>query len=310
VTDLNRLVAGMSELLRRTIGEHIIMETVLAGGLWPVNADAHEIERVLLNLAVNARDAMPDGGRLTIETNNTHLDDDYIAEHDDVVAGQYVMICVTDTGTGMTPNVLAKAFDPFFSTKGVGKGTGLGLSQLYGFAKQSAGHAKIYSEVGHGTSVKLYLPRWLGAERPAVPSPLVSTRSDSLPRGNAREVILVVEDEERVNMVAVEALRDLGYTVRHAANGEEALAVVATQPGLTLLFTDIVMPGMTGRELADRITDHHPEVKVLYTTGYTRNAVIHGGVIDPGVAFLPKPFTIDQLARKIRATIDGLGANR
>ncbi len=310
VTDLNRLVAGMSELLRRTIGEHIRMETVLAGGLWPVNADAHEIERVLLNLAVNARDAMPGGGRLTIETNNTHLDDEYAAEHDDVVAGQYVAICVTDTGSGMTPQVLAKAFDPFFSTKGVGKGTGLGLSQLYGFAKQSAGHAKIYSEVGHGTSVKLYLPRWLGAERPAVPRPLVSAGPDSLPRGKLREVILVVEDEERVSMVAVEALRDLGYTVRHAANGEQALALIEAQPGLTLLFTDVVMPGMTGRQLADRVTERNPEVKVLYTTGYTRNAVVHGGVIDPGVAFLPKPFTIEQLARKIRATIDGIGANR
>ncbi|WP_374944284.1 CHASE3 domain-containing protein [Sphingomonas sp.] len=309
VLDLNRLVGGMSEILRRTLGERVEVETVLAGGLWSVNADPHEIERVLLNLAVNGRDAMPDGGRLTVETANAHLDDGYAAEHPEVAPGQYVAICVTDTGSGMAPDVLAKAFDPFFSTKAVGTGTGLGLSQVYGFAKQSSGHAKIYSELGHGTTVRLYLPRWHGAERPTSPGK-VAPSATVLPTGRANEIVLVVEDDERVRMISVETLRDLGYTVRHAANGADALAMMDEQPGIALLFTDIVMPGMTGRQLADAALSRQPGLMTLFTTGYTRNAVVHGGVLDAGVAFLPKPFTVEQLATKVRATIDGRGANR
>ncbi len=309
VLDLNKLVGGMSELLRRTLGDHIQVETVLAGGLWPVNADPHEVERVLLNLAVNARDAMPGGGRLTVETSNAHLDDAYAAAHPEVAAGQYVAVCVTDTGSGMEPEVLARAFDPFFSTKTVGKGTGLGLSQMYGFAKQSNGHVKIYSEVDHGTAVKLYLPRWRGAERPTVPRAADPAAAD-LPRGRIDEIVLVVEDEDRVRMISVETLRELGYTVRHASSGPEALKLLDAQPGVTLIFTDIVMPGMTGRQLADAAAHVQPDARVLFTTGYTRNAVVHGGVLDAGVAFLPKPFTVEQLATKVRATIDGMGANR
>lgn len=308
VLDINVVVGGMSELLRRTIGKHVQLETVLAGGLWRVSADAGELENVLVNLAVNARDAMPAGGRLTIETANSHLDDEYASHNSEVSAGQYVALCVTDTGSGMPRDVLERAFDPFFSTKEVGKGTGLGLSQLYGFAKQSGGHAKIYSEEEHGTTVKLYLPRHHGAERPAAPRALASQKA--LMRGSPSEIILVVEDEERVRLVSVEALRDLGYTVRHAASGSEALALLEEQPGITLLFTDIVMPGMTGRELADIAVAQQPDLKILYTTGYTRNAVVHGGKIDPGVAFLAKPFTIEQLGTKVRAVLDGGGINR
>ena len=309
VLDVNRLVGGMSELLRRTLGEQVRIETVLAGGLWRVHADPHEIERVLVNLGVNARDAMPDGGRLTIETSNAHLDDAYAAQHPEVRAGQYVAICVTDTGTGMDAGTLERAFDPFFSTKEVGRGTGLGLSQLYGFAKQSAGHVKIYSELGHGTTVKLYLPRWFGADRPTLPR-AAEPAPAVLPRGRPGEIVLVVEDEERVRHISVESLRELGYTVRHAGGPDEALRLLDALPGVTLLFTDIVMPGMTGRQLADLAQAKDPELKVLFTTGYTRNAVVHGGVLDAGVAFLPKPFTADQLAAKVRATIDGRGANR
>jgi len=309
VIDLNGLVAGTSELSPRTLGESIEIETVLAGGLWRVNADAHEVENVIVNLAVNARDAMPQGGQLTIETANAHLDDRYAAENADVQSGQFVVLSVSDTGVGMAPEVLAKAFDPFFTTKGVGKGTGLGLSQVYGFAHQSGGHVKIYSELGHGTTVKLYLPRWHGAERPAAP---FGQKADlgGVPHGSPSEIILVVEDEDRVRMLSVEALRELGYTVLHAADGDGALEILTGRPGVTLLFTDIVMPGATGRQLAAAAQKINPGLRVLYTTGYTGNAVVHGGVLDPGVAFIAKPFSIDALARKVRRTIDGAGAHR
>ena len=304
--DANKLVGGMSELLRRTIGENVAVETVLAGGLWPAHVDAGQLENAILNLAVNARDAMPGGGKLTIETNNTHLDDRYADAHEEVEAGQYVVICVTDTGTGMPPHVVERAFDPFYTTKGVGKGTGLGLSQVFGFVKQSGGHVKIYSEPDQGTTVKLYMPRHFGsaaddgAERTAAPAP----------RAKDDEIILVVEDEERVRHMSVDALRSLGYTVVQASDGAQALAVLQIQPRVDLLFTDIVMPGMTGRQLADAACEKRPNLKVLFTTGYTRNAVVHNGVLDPGVAFISKPFAIDQLATKVRQVLDGNGANR
>lgn len=304
--DANKLVGGMSELLRRTIGEQVAVETVLAGGLWPAHIDPSQLENAILNLAVNARDAMPDGGRLTIETNNTHLDDGYAAQHDEVEPGQYIVICVTDTGTGMPPHVVERAFDPFYTTKEVGKGTGLGLSQVFGFVKQSGGHVKIYSEPEQGTTIKLYLPRHFGKPDDGAgedgDAPIAHARDD--------EIVLVVEDEERVRRMSVDALRSLGYTVVQASGGVEALEVLRNHPRVDLLFTDIVMAGMNGRRLADAARLARPELKVLFTTGYTRNAVVHNGVLDPGVAFLSKPFALDQLARKVRQVLDGHGANR
>ena len=303
VIDANALVASMSELLRRTLGEQIRLETVLAGGLWRSKVDSSQVENAVLNLAVNARDAMESGGRLTIETANVALDDAYAAANADLSAGQYVMIAVTDTGTGMPPEVVARAFDPFFTTKPVGKGTGLGLSQVFGFVKQSNGHVKVYSEPGRGTTIKLYLPRYFGDDETAVGVAALET----MPRALAGETVLVVEDEAQVREMTVTALRDLGYVVRHAPNGAEALRLLSDDMPVTLLFTDIVMPGMTGRELADRVLLTRPGLRVLYTTGYTRNAVVHDGTLDPGTAFLAKPFSVADLANKVRQTIDGDG---
>lgn len=305
-SDPNRMVQGMSELLRRTIGEQVKLETVLSGGIWRVNADVSQLENAILNLCVNGRDAMPEGGRLTIETANAYLDEDYASAHQEVTPGQYVMFSVTDTGVGMPPEVIARAFDPFYTTKGVGRGTGLGLSQVFGFVKQSGGHVKIYSEIGQGTSVKIYLPRWMGELTAQAAAQSVA----DLPEGRPGEIVLVVEDDERVRRVSVESLRELGYTVIHASSGDEALKVLEQAPRIDLLFTDIVMPGMTGRVLADTASERLVGLKVLYTTGYTRNAVVHNGVLDAGVAFLPKPFTIQQLAAKVRQALDGQGANR
>ena len=300
-TDLNKLVGGMSELLRRTIGEDMRVETVLAGGLWHAHIDANQLENAILNLCVNARDAMPGGGRVTIETANAHLDDRYCAAQDDVMPGQYVMVSVTDTGTGMPPEIVERAFEPFFTTKGVGKGTGLGLSQVFGFVKQSHGHVKIYSEQSQGTIIKIYLPRHYGEDACTdVSAPPIG----SLPRARPDEIILVVEDEERVRHMSVDALRDLGYTVVQASDGEQALSLLTIQPRIDMLFTDIVMPGINGRILADRARGNRPDLPVLYTTGYTRNAIVHNGMLDPGVAFLAKPFTLDQLAIKVRQVLD------
>jgi len=301
--DVNRLVSGMSELLRRTLGETTEMETVLAGGLWKTYADASQLENAIINLCVNARDAMPQGGRLTIETANTHLDDSYSARHAEVPAGQYVMICVTDTGEGMPADVAARAFDPFFTTKPVGRGTGLGLSQVYGYMKQSGGHVKIYSERGEGTTIKLYLPRSDRLEETAEPSAPRAARP-----GAPTELVLVVEDDERVRMVSVAALRDLGYTVIHAADGAEALTKLAQHPDVALMFTDVVMPNMSGRVLADEALKRHPNLKVLYTTGYTQNAVVHNGVLDRDAQLLMKPYSLDQLAAKVRDLLDKPGA--
>ena len=299
--DANKLVGGMSELLRRTIGENVRIETVLAGGLWLAFIDGAQLENAVLNLCVNGRDAMPDGGRLTIETACTHLDDAYAATHDEVTPGQYVMISVTDTGTGMPPHVIERAFDPFYTTKGVGKGTGLGLSQVFGFVKQSGGHVKIYSEPDVGTTVKLYLPRYFGeAEAAGTGEPAMET----LPRALDDEIILVVEDEERVRHMSVDALRELGYVVVQAADANQAMTVLEIQPRIDLLFTDIVMPDMNGRVLSDRAREKRPDLKVLYTTGYTRNAIVHNGMLDHDVAFLAKPFTIQQLAVKVREVLD------
>ena len=298
--DANQMVKSISELLRQTLGEATVLETVLAGGLWKTHADASQLENAILNLAINARDAMPDGGRVTIETLNCYLDDDYVSNYPDLLAGQYVMIAVSDEGTGMSPEIMERAIDPFFTTKPVGKGTGLGLSQVYGFVKQSKGHLKLYSEIGHGTAVKIYLPRYYGSEQP-VDGAAVLREPER--RGTQSGVILVVEDEDRIREVTTEALRELGYTVFHAASGKQALQILERRPEIGLLFTDIVMPDMNGRRLAEAALKLRPNLKVLYTTGYTRNAVVHNGVLDPGVNFIAKPFTVDQLGQKLREVL-------
>ncbi len=296
----NRLVAAMSELMTHALGGAVQLETVLGAGLWPVHADPNQLENVILNLGVNARDAMPDGGRVTIETQNTHLDSRGVANEPGLAAGQYVMIAVTDTGSGMSPEVIAKAFDPFFTTKEVGKGTGLGLSQVYGFVKQSGGHIKIYSEPGHGTSVKIYLPRYHGL--PAEEGTDVD--AGILLRGDAHDLILVVDDEAVVRQFSVDALSELGYRTLEADGAKKALLLLETHPDIAMLFTDIVMPDVNGRKLADEAKTRRPDLKVLYTTGYTRNAVVHNGVVDAGVELIGKPFTIDELAAKMREVLD------
>jgi CheY-like chemotaxis protein len=292
----------MSDLLRRTLGESVSVETVLGGGVWRIFADANQLESALLNLAVNARDAMDGSGKLTIETANAHLDNGYVRSHDDVVPGQYVLIAITDTGCGMTSEVLANAFEPFFTTKGIGHGTGLGLSQVYGFVKQSGGHVKIYSEPGKGTSVKLYLPRHTNST--AEPAATPDDRPVLL--GANAETILVVEDEDSVRAFTVEMLRELGYKVAEAASGPAALRVLESLPEIQLLFTDVGLPeGLDGRQLADKALIRRPDLKVLFTSGYTRDAIVHAGRLDAGVALIGKPFTYAALADKVRKVLDG-----
>jgi signal transduction histidine kinase/CheY-like chemotaxis protein len=299
VIDINEFVAGMSEMLRRTLGENLHLETILADGVWRTHADPSQLESAILNLAVNARDAMPDGGHLTIETANVCLDSNYAATHADVTVGQYAMIAVSDTGVGMPRDVIAKAFDPFFTTKPVGKGTGLGLSQVYGFVKQSGGHIDIYSEPGQGTTIKLYLPRFLGAADPIAKS----QTENMIPTGSAQQIILVVEDEIDVRQSTAAMLRELGYTVIAVDSAAAALRVLGARPDLTLLFTDVVMPDMNGRKLADEARRRKPDLKVLYTSGYTRNAIVHNGALDASVQLISKPFTLEQLALKIREAL-------
>jgi PAS domain S-box-containing protein len=293
--DANALVSGMSELLRRTIGETIEIETVLSAGLWNTFADAVQLESAIINLAVNARDAMPNGGKLTIETANAHLDESYARENGEIAAGQYVMIALTDSGTGMTPDVLEHAFEPFYTTKSIGKGTGLGLSQVFGYIKQSRGHVKIYSEQEHGTTIKIYLPRQTGDDNAA--DDIVDERP--VTRGTIHTVVLIVEDDARVRETTADSALELGYTVLVARDVAHALELVKTEPRIDLLFTDVVMPELSGRVLAERAQAQRPDLKVLFTTGYTRNAVVHNGVLDSGLALLPKPFTLQQLAAKL-----------
>jgi PAS domain S-box-containing protein len=296
--DANKLVANMAEILASTLGEPIQKETVLAAGLWRTKADPNQLENAVLNLAVNARDAMPEGGKLTIETANAHIDETYAAEHD-IRPGQYVMIAVTDTGCGMPPEVVKKAIDPFFTTKPVGKGTGLGLSQVFGFAKQSNGHMKIYSEVGIGTTMKIYLPRDYGASETAQ-----QLKDESVPRGSASELVLLVEDDASVREVHTRMLEELGYLVVAVDGPVSALKVIDERPDVKLLFTDIVMAPMNGRKLADEIWSKRPGLPVVFTTGYSRNAVIHNGVLDEGVIFLQKPAALGDLARKVRMALE------
>ncbi|MGB7699436.1 MAG: CHASE3 domain-containing protein [Methylovirgula sp.] len=297
--DANKMIASMSDLLRSTLGEHIRIETISAGGLWATYADAHQLENAILNIAINARDAMQDGGDLTIETGNAYLDEAYCQQNADVEPGQFVMVAITDTGQGIPPEIVSKVFDPFFTTKPIGKGTGLGLSQVYGFVKQSHGHIKIYSEAGNGTAVKIYLPRLIGETKQVKHAALPQVRS-----GTRDEVILVVEDDPLMRQMSADALRDLGYTVLDSGSATEALAIIDASPEIRLLFTDVVMPDVNGKKLADEALRRRPDLKVLFTTGYTRNAVVHGGVLDPGVNFLSKPFGLEQLASKVRTILD------
>jgi CheY-like chemotaxis protein len=293
-------VIALSNLLGSTLGRAIRIQTDLVQDLWPAMVDPSQIEAAIINLAINARDAMPDGGKLTIETANTHLDDAYARMNDEVQPGQYVGIFVTDTGTGMAAETVAQAFEPFFTTKEIGQGTGLGLSQVYGFIKQSGGHVKLYSEVGEGTTVKLYLPRYRGTED------IAGERLDTheVPRGNG-EVVLVVEDDPDVRDYTVEMVGDLGYTVLSAADGASALRQLDSHRGVALLFTDVGLAGgMNGRQLAEEALRRQPRLKVLYTTGYARNAIVHQGRLDPGVEVVFKPFTYSDIASKIRMALD------
>jgi signal transduction histidine kinase/CheY-like chemotaxis protein len=301
VLAINRLVAGMSELLQRTLGESIAVETVLAAGLWTTFIDANQLENALINLAVNARDAMPTGGKLTIETANSYLDESYATSHDDIRPGQYVGLFITDTGTGMTEEVATKAFDPFFTTKGVGHGTGLGLSQVYGFVRQSGGHVKIYSEPGHGTTVRLYLPRHHSADI----AEQTEQRTLAPPRAREGETVLLVEDDADVRSYSSEIVRDLGYRVLTAPDGPAALLVLDDHPEVGLLFTDVGLPaGMNGRQLADEAQRRRPGLKVLFTTGYARNAIVHDGRLDADVEVVFKPFTYSDLGTKLRRVFD------
>ncbi|WP_174285380.1 PAS domain-containing protein [Sphingomonas bacterium] len=299
-TDVNRLVGGMEDLVRRTVGPAIEVEVVTAGGLWPTLVDPNQLENALLNLAINGRDAMPGGGRLTIETGNRWLDARTARERD-LEPGQYVSLCVSDTGTGMTPDIIAKAFDPFFTTKPLGEGTGLGLSMIYGFARQSGGQVRIYSEVGEGATLCLYLPRFFGeaidAQEGANAEP---------PRAEAGETVLVVDDEPTVRMLVAEILGELGYMAIEAADGASGLAILQSGQRIDLLVTDVGLPGgMNGRQMADAARLSRPDLKILFITGYAENAVVGNGHLDPGMHVMTKPFAMDALATRIRALIAG-----
>jgi len=297
--DVNRLVAGMSDLLVHSLGSSIRLETVLAAQVWCTFADANQLENVILNLAVNARDALPGGGRLVVETANCTIAADDGAAAAEVPEGEYVRITVADNGSGMPPEVIAKAFDPFFTTKKVGQGTGLGLSQVYGFVKQSAGHVNIDSTPGQGTTVTLYLPRRRVDVAPSPPP----GREDNRALSGGRELVLVVEDEPGVRQFSVEALTELGYPVLAAEGAATALTLLDRHPDIALLFTDVVMPEVNGRQLADEALRRRPALKVLFTTGYSRNALENDGVLDPDVHLIGKPFTLEELALRVRAVL-------
>jgi signal transduction histidine kinase/ActR/RegA family two-component response regulator len=306
VVNLGSLMQEILPLLRRAVGESIMVECVTSGGLWNTTIDATQFQSAVLNLGINGRDAMPDGGKLTIEVGNAALDDAYAARHAEVEPGQYVLFAITDTGRGMDAATMDRALDPFFTTKPTGEGTGLGLPQVYGFVKQSGGHLKIYSEVGEGTTVKLYLPRGFGQE--AVQPARVAALAVA-----GTETVLLVDDDEIVRATVASMLEELGYTVLLAASGSEALAILKQDVTVDLLFTDVVMPGsVSGRKLAERAAEIRPGLKVLFTSGYTENAIVHNGRLDPGVELLSKPYGREALAAKIRRVLDGptRGADR
>jgi signal transduction histidine kinase len=298
VLDVNKLIVSISDLLVRTLGENIELESIGGAGLWKVEADASELESTLLNLALNARDAMPEGGKLTIETSNAYLDEGYCQQHAGVAPGQYILIAVTDNGGGMSAETIDRAFEPFFTTKEAGKGTGLGLSQVYGFMKQSEGHVKIYSEAGEGTTIKLYLPRRDGNEAAhSADEPVSSERGRN-------ETILIVEDDDGVRQYASEILRDLNYQIIEAKDSATALRLLDADKKFDLLLTDVVLPGKNGRELATEVERRRPGTKIIFMTGYSRNAIVHHGRLDPGTALIQKPLIERVLAQKIRQILD------
>ncbi len=300
-TDVNRLISSMEELIRRTVGPHIELEIVAAGGLWSTLVDPNQLENALLNLCINARDAMPEGGRLTLETANRWLDE-RAARQRDLAPGQYVSLCVSDTGTGMTPDVAARAFDPFFTTKPIGMGTGLGLSMIYGFARQSGGHVRIYSEPGQGTMVCIYLPRHRNGEEIVEPA----EAAFEVGRAEAGETVLVVDDEPTVRMLVADVLDDLGYAAIEATDGAAGLKILQSNVRIDLLVSDVGLPGpMNGRQMADAARVARPDLKVLFITGYAENAVLSHGHLEPGMQVLTKPFAMDVLGNRIRTLIEG-----
>lgn len=297
VINIARFIGGMDDLLRRSLGEAVEVEVVTSGGLWNTYADPTQVENALLNLAINARDAMSGSGKLTIEMGNAALDQEYARNHQEVLPGQYVMLAVTDTGSGMRPEILDKVFEPFFSTKPEGKGTGLGLSMVYGFVKQSGGHVKIYSEVDQGTTVRIYLPRSVADEDREV-----AVHNGPVVGGS--ETVLVVEDDEQVRSTVVETLSDLGYSVLTAKDAQAGLNVIESGVPIDVIFTDVVMPGpLKSSEMARRAKERLPGVAVLFTSGYTENSIVHGGRLDPGVELLSKPYSREALARRLRHVI-------
>jgi PAS domain S-box-containing protein len=298
--DVNKFITGSADFLQRTLGETVQIEAVGGAGLWTIEADANHLESALVNLAINARDAMQNGGKLTIEASNSFADSDYVRANPEVSEGQYVAICVSDTGVGMTPDVLARVFEPFFTTKEPGHGTGLGLSQVYGFVKQSGGHVKIYSEPGQGTTVKMYFPRFARGEEVAG-----DTDNDLVAEAEGSETILVVEDDMDVRTYLAETLRALNYRVMTSNSAQAALSIlIQDDKDVDLMLTDVVMPGLNGRELGRRAQALRPGLPVLYLTGYSRNAVVHHGRLDEGVELLQKPVTQAQLAARIREILD------
>ena len=297
---VNPLVASMEDLLRRTLGERIKIELVLAGGLWPTLCDPNQLENAILNLCINARDAMPDGGKLTVETGNAHLDDSYAASVRGLAPGQYACICVTDTGAGMSRDVIERAFEPFFTTKPLGQGTGLGLSMIYGFAQQSEGHVRIYSELGQGTTVKLYLPRFRGV----LPGEDDAPQHGETALSPDRETVLVVEDEPVVRALIVDVLHELGYHALEAEDGPSGLAILQSRTVVDVLVTDIGLPGLNGRQLADAARLLRPGLKVLFMTGYAENAAFANGFLEHGMEMITKPFAMERLAARVREIVE------
>ncbi|KWV50855.1 hybrid sensor histidine kinase/response regulator [Bradyrhizobium macuxiense] len=299
--DLNNFLNGLQDFLQRTLGERVEVQTVGSAGLWQIEVDSNHLESAILNLAINARDAMPEGGKLTIEAVNVYADREYCSRNPELSPGQYAVISVTDTGLGMSPDTLSHAFEPFFTTKETGQGTGLGLSQVYGFVKQSGGHIKIYSELDYGTNIKMYFPRYHGTatEQDEINEPVAGAESNKV------ETILVVEDDEDLRIYVTELLRELNYRVLTAASAQAALTILLQeQPHIDLVLTDVVMPGINGRELGKRATEMRPGLKILYMTGYSHNAVIHHGRLDLGVDLLEKPVSQAKLAQRVRDMLD------
>jgi nitrogen-specific signal transduction histidine kinase len=299
-TDVNKLIAGIEELLRRSVGPAVVLEVIGAGGVWQTKVDPSQLENALLNLSINSRDAMPDGGRITIETANKWLDDRGAKEYD-LPPGHYVAVSVSDTGTGMTPDVIAQAYEPFFTTKPLGQGTGLGLSMVQGFVRQSGGQVRIYSELDKGTTVSLYLPRFLG--------PIANIEEDEAPPNadpGYGETVLVIDDEAMVRMLIVDVLEDAGYIVIEAADSSGGLKILQSDARIDLLVTDVGLPGgMNGRQVADAARLTRPGLKVLFVTGYAENAAIGNGYLDPGMQVIGKPFAMAAFGNKVREMIDG-----